>query len=136
MTNLRKYASGGKYIKLEELLDKPPLREQIAVVKVEDGKFGERVVLVFDQSGRMLSLNKTSVGNLMRDFGEEDDGWVGQFVEIYAGEVETPSGKADAVLVRAADASPPAAKPAGPVQRKPEPPPKSLSNDMDDEIPF
>jgi hypothetical protein len=129
MANLRKYASGGKYIKLEELLDQPPLREQIAVVKIEDGKFGERVVLVFDQSGRMLSLNKTSVGNLMRDFGEESDNWQGQFVEIYAGEVDTPSGKADAVLVRAAEASPPAAKPV--------PPPKASGGaPYDDEIPF
>jgi hypothetical protein len=105
MTSLRKYASSGKYIKLDELLNKPPLREQIAFVKVEDGKFGERVVLVFE-SGRELSLNKTSVGNLMRDFGDEDNGWVGRSVEVYAGEVETKSGTMDAVLARAANASP------------------------------
>ena len=58
-------------------------------------------MLVFE-SGRELSLNKTSVGNLMRDFGEEDDGWVGRSVEVYAGEVETKSGVMDAVLARAA----------------------------------
>jgi hypothetical protein len=132
MVSLRKYGPGSKYIKLEELHDRPPLREQIAVVKIEDGQFGERVVLVFDQSGRMLSLNKTSVGNLMRDFGEEDDGWVGQFVEIYAGEVDGPNGKTDAVLVRAAADAPPAAEPVEPVQKKPPP----STKDMDDEIPF
>jgi hypothetical protein len=67
----------------------------------------------------MLSLNKTSVGNLMRDFGEEDATWVGQRVEVYAGEVTTKSGTVDAVLARAAETSPPATKPA-----------------FDDEIPF
>jgi hypothetical protein len=122
MTNLRKYASGGKFVKLEDLLGKPPLRDQIAVVKVEDGKFGERVVLVFE-SGRELSLNKTSVGVLMKEFGEEDDAWVGRTVEVYAGEVETKSGKMDAVLVRAAEASP-----AGDT--------KPARREMDDEIPF
>lgn len=123
MTSLRKYASSGKYIKLDELLNKPPLREQIAFVKVEDGKFGERVVLVFE-SGRELSLNKTSVGNLMRDFGEEDDGWVGKLVEVYAGEVETKSGTMDAVLARAAS-------PAGDAK-----PAKAGGASFDDDIPF
>ena len=37
-----------------------PLRH---LVKIENGKFGERIVLVLEPSGQMLSLNKTSVGN-------------------------------------------------------------------------
>jgi hypothetical protein len=121
MASMRKYASGGRYIKLEELLNNKPFRDQIAVVKVEDGKFGERVVLVFE-GGRELSLNKTSVGNLMRDLGEDDADWIGKHVEVYAGEVETKSGKMDAVLARAATAPSSATKPA--------------PREMDDEIPF
>ena len=77
------------------------MRQRIGLVKVEDGKFGERVVLVFEPSGQMLSLNKTSVGNLLRDFGDNDDDWLGKLVEIYAGEVsmarkerQTPSWRA------------------------------------------
>jgi hypothetical protein len=45
------------------------------------------VVLILEPSGQMLSLNKTNVGNLLRDFGEESDNWIGQLVEIYAGEI-------------------------------------------------
>jgi hypothetical protein len=97
--NLRKYASASKFINLDELKDRPPLREQIAVVKVEDGKFGERVVLIFE-SGRQLSLNKTFVGNLVRDIGEDDDSWIGQFVEVYAGQTTYQGTSTDAVLVR------------------------------------
>lgn len=99
MTSLRKYA-GSRYLKLEDLLDKPPLREWIGLVKIEDGKFGERVVLILEPSGHMLSLNKTSVGNLLRDFGDEFDGWLGKLVEIYAGTVTTKDGDSDAILVR------------------------------------
>jgi hypothetical protein len=133
MTSLRKYGPAGKWLKLEDLHDKPPLRERIGLVKIENGKFGERVVLVLEPSGQMLSLNKTSVGNLLRDFGEDDSGWVHQLVEIYAGEVETQNGPADAVLVRAVEGS---------TDAEPKPAPKASggarrsSADMDDEIPF
>jgi hypothetical protein len=54
------------------------MQERIGAVKPETGKFGERLVLTFDPSGKMLSLNKTSVGNLLRDFGEDDSGWINQ----------------------------------------------------------
>jgi hypothetical protein len=127
MTNLRKYGPVSKFIKLEELHDKPPLRERIGLVKPELGKYGERLVLTFEPTGRMLSLNKTSVGNLLRDLGENDSDWVGQLVEIYAGEIETQNGPTDAILVRAADVPAKATKSA---KAKP-----SKSSDMDDEIP-
>lgn len=48
--NLRKYGPANKWLKLEDLHGKPPLRERIGDVKVEDGKFGERVVLAFEPS--------------------------------------------------------------------------------------
>ena len=79
-----KYA-GSSFIKLDDVHDKQPLREQIAVVKEEDGKFGQRLILVFE-SGRQLSLNKTSVGNLIRDIDQDFDTWVGHCVEVNAGE--------------------------------------------------
>lgn len=98
--SLKKYGPLNRWIKLEDLHGKPPMRERIGLVKVEDGKYGERIVLVFEPSGQMLSLNQTSAGNLLRDFGETDDDWVGKVVEVYAGEVETKSGRTDAILVR------------------------------------
>ena len=100
MVSLKRFGPQNRWLKLEDLHDKPPLRQQIGLVKVEDGKFGERVVLVFEPSGQMLSLNATSVGNLLKDFGEDDTDWLGKTVEIHAGTVPTKSGDADALLVR------------------------------------
>jgi hypothetical protein len=118
MANARKYA-GSSYIRLDDVYDKPPLHEQIAVVKEEDGKFGQRLVLVFE-SGRQLSLNKTSVGVLINEISPDFDTWTGHRVEVYAGEVDFQHGKADAVLVRTPSTAKRAAAP----------------GDMDDEIPF
>jgi hypothetical protein len=105
MTNLKKYGPGNKWIKLEDVFEKPPLRERIGLVRPEKGKFGERLVLTFEPSGKMLSLNKTSVGQLLEDLGDDDSGWIGKLVEVYAGEVEAQSGRMDAVLVRAVDSA-------------------------------
>jgi hypothetical protein len=133
MVSLRKFGPQNRYIKLEDLKDRPPLRERIGLVKVENGKFGERAVLVFEPAGQMLSLNVTSVGNLMRDFGEESDDWVGKLVEVYAGEVETKSGTMHAVLVKAIDVPADAAIAAKAAKAAKA---KAKSSDMDDEIPF
>jgi hypothetical protein len=133
MTNLRKYA-GSRYLKLEDLLDKPPLRERIGLVKIEDGKYGERVVLIFEPSGHMLSLNKTSVGNLLRDFGEDDADWLGKLVEVYAGEVTTKDGTTDTILVCGVTDVP--ADTAITTKAKATKTKAAKSADMDDEIPF
>jgi hypothetical protein len=128
MTSLKRYGPINKYLKLEDLHGKPPMRERIGLVKPESGKFGERLVLTFEPSGQMLSLNKTSVGNLLRDFGDDDSDWIGKLVEVYAGEVQTQNGPADAILVRAVDAPADAAIAAKAKAAK--------SKSLDDEIPF
>ena len=86
----------------------------------------------------MVSLNVTSAGNLLRDFGGDDSDWVGRLVEIYAGTVKTKSGTMDAVLMQAIVDEPvdtavaakavKAAKATAEKERK--------ASDMDDEIPF
>ena len=68
------------------------------------------VVVTFEPSGMKLSLNRTSTGNLLRDFGDDDSDWIGKLVEIFVGEVTTNNGTMDAVLVRAVDAPAEAAK--------------------------
>jgi hypothetical protein len=131
--NLRKYGPTNKWLKLEDFHGKPPRQERVGLVKIESGKYGERIVLVLEPSGQMLSLNQTSTGNLLRDFGATDDDWVGKLVEIYAGEVETKSGRTDAILVRGVtDVPVDAAIAAKAAKAKPATP----SNDMDDTIPF
>jgi hypothetical protein len=134
MVNLRKYGPTNKWLKLEDLHDKPPMRERIGLVKPDNGKFGERLVLTFEPSGQMLSLNKTSVGNLLRDFGEDDSNWVGQLVEVYAGEVETQNGPTDAVLVRGVTDVPADAAIAAKAAKATKAAKKS--NDFDDTVPF
>jgi hypothetical protein len=83
--------------------------------------------LALHQSGAKLSLNATSVGVLIRDIGDDFDAWVGFDVQVYAGEVDTKSGRADAVLVRLIDGNTPT--PAAPQKA-------TAKADMDDEIPF
>jgi hypothetical protein len=129
MVNLRKYGPTNRYIKLEDLHGKPPLQERIGLVKPESGKFGERLVVTFEPSGMKLSLNRTSTGNLLRDFGDDDSDWIGKLVEIFVGEVTTNNGTMDAVLVRAAEVPADAAIAAKAAKSKP-------SDDMDDTIPF
>ena len=103
----------------------------------QKGKFGAKLVLFFE-SGRKLSLNGTSVGNLIRDIGQDYDDWTAHDVKVFAGEVDFKHGKADAVLVELIDTDTP---PPTSSKTPPEPPKKPTSkaaagNDMDDEIPF
>jgi hypothetical protein len=130
MTSLRKFGPTNRYLKLEDLHGKPPLRERIGLVKPETGKFGERLVVTFEPSGMKLSLNRTSTRNLLRDLGEDDSDWIGKLVEIFVGEVTTNNGTMDAVLVRAAEVPVDAAG-AVPTKKTAKP-----SDNMDDTIPF
>ena len=124
MPSAAKYAGGG-FITLDSLKGKPPLIEQIAVVKEETGgKYGDRLVLVFE-SGKQLSLNKTSVGNLRRDIDDNWDLWPSHTVKIFAGEVDFQSGTTRCVLVEGID-----------VDRPPPKPKPTNGGDMDNEIPF
>jgi hypothetical protein len=130
--DLAKY-SKGKFYSLGEVFDlKPPPRERIAVVK--EGQF-DKPVLVFE-SGRQAGLNRASLGVLMRDLGADTDHWIGQWVELTAGQVRNQFNEPmDALVVRPVE--PALAMPSSP---SPQTPPRarkaSADMDMDDEIPF
>ena len=133
--NLKKYGPANKWLKLEDFHGKPPRQERIGLVKEDtSGKFGARLVITLEPSGQMLSLNKTSVGNLLRDLGENDDDWVGKTIEIFAGEIDGPQGTTDAILVHGVPDVPVdaamAAKAAKAAKAKPK------ASDLDDTIPF
>ena len=134
--SLKKYGPANKWIKLEDLHGKPPRRERIGDVKEDTtGKFGARLVVTFEPSGQMLSLNKTSVGNLLRDLGENDSDWLGKLPEVYVGEVDGPQGAPDAILVRGVtDVLVDAAIATKAVKAAAKA--KKSSDDMDDTIPF
>ena len=135
MVSARKYGFTNRFYKLEELHGGPALRECIELVQVNTaGKYGDRLELIFEPSGKKLSLNKTSVEVLIEAFGEETDNWPGRFVEIYAGEIDTKDGTQDAILVRAAPDVP--ADPAVAAKAVKAAKAKKSSNDIDDTIPF
>ena len=97
MGNARRFA-GSQFIALQSLKGRPSLHERMEFVTEEDGKYGQKLVVTFE-SGMRLSLNATSVGNLIRDIDTDFDNWVGHEVTVRAGEVDFQNGKADAILV-------------------------------------
>ena len=136
MPSAREFGFKNKWIKLEDLHDRPPMRECIGVAKPEDGKYG-KLVLTFEPSGKQLSLNATSVEALIEAFGEDYDEWSGRFVEVYAGQTPGKDGMVDAVLVRAAEAPVDAAVAAKAVKATKAAAEKARkASDMDDQIPF
>ena len=97
------------------------------------------------ESGKKLSLNKTSVGNLRRDIDDDYDHWAGHEVKVFAGQVEFQNRQTDCVIVEAVDVDRPIPEsrkavversPAKPVDLKSGGGVRKASADMDDEIPF
>jgi hypothetical protein len=99
MVDVSRYAKS-KYIKADDVRD-GSFVEQIAVV-TEDKKF-DRLVLIFE-NGRQVSLNQTSVGNLMKEFGEDSDSWKWKKVRLSLGTYETKDGVGEMVIVDAVEA--------------------------------
>ena len=120
--DMSRYASSG-FIKVDDLTDGP---EQKLITNVEEGRYDKPVATFGD--GSKLSLNGTNVGTLIRAFGNKDQDWIGQRIELYAGTLRYNGNDNPAVLVRALNPSPAAA-------RTP-PKPQPLRDEMDDEIPF
>jgi hypothetical protein len=122
MADMSKYASSS-FIKVDDLADGP---EQKVITKIGEGRY-EKPVATFED-GSKLSLNGTNVRTLIRDFGPNDEDWIGQRIEVCAGTVRFNGKDTDSVLVRALDVLPAAA-------RTP-PKPQPLGDDLNDEIPF
>jgi hypothetical protein len=77
--SMRQWA-GEKILKPEDLKN-GPRKEQIAVVRPpnESDKFPKPAVVC--ESGVVVKLSPASVGNLMREFGDDSDDWKGRFIE-------------------------------------------------------
>jgi hypothetical protein len=122
--NTRRTYAGTKYLKPEDCRDQP-LKEQIAVVKppAENAKY-PKPSLIFE-SGKTVSLNQTSIGLLMNEFGIES--WIGKWVTLGAEMIDVFSGQTEAIIVRPLNG---AASPSGKAGRK------SGDKDLDDQIPF
>jgi hypothetical protein len=120
--DMSKYASAG-FIKVDDLADGP---EQKTIVAIGDGRY-EKPVATFDD-GRKLSLNGTNVSALIPVLGKNRKDWIGQRVELYVGTLRYNGNDNPAVLVRALNPSPAAAR--TPLKLQP------LRDDMADEVPF
>jgi hypothetical protein len=122
MADMSRYASS-TFIKVDNLAEGP---EEKVIAGIGEGKYEKPVVTFTD--GTKLSLNGTNVGTLIRAFGKNDEDWIGQRIEVFAGTVCFNGKDTDSVLVRALNPLPAAA-------RTP-PKPQPLRDDLNDEIPF
>jgi hypothetical protein len=122
MADMSRYASAS-FIKADDLTDGP---EQKVITEIGEGRY-EKPVATFED-GSKLSLNGTNVTTLIRAFGNNDEDWIGQRIELYVGTLRYNGVDNAAVLVRALNPLPAAAR----TPPKPQPP----RDDPDDEIPF
>ena len=122
---------GQQFLKPDDVKDKPR-KEQIAVINppAENAKY-PKPTAVFE-SGKLVQLNKTSVGALMREFGTDSDDWIGRFVECRYMRDLIDGKETEWINVEPIDAITPGQR------RKLDPEPKAGGgrSDMDDDIPF
>src|SRR5262249_13608475 len=104
-----------------------PIRGTIAAI--EHGSF-DKPVLTFT-NGQKLSLNKTNVGILIDEWGEESDDYLGEKLEVYVGTIRYQNEDKAAPLVRPLPREPGEKKPPAP-----KPKASGRGGDMDDEMPF
>jgi hypothetical protein len=132
----RKFAS--KYVKPDNVRDGPIQTRIISVL--EDERY-DRLLLELE-TGSQFALNDGNTNTLIKAWGHDTDAWVGQELVLELGHWKDwradPPEEKETVKVRAVTAagaqngSAPAAKPLPPSMVTP----KSLKDDLSDEIPF
>ena len=123
--DMSKYA-GSAFLSLDDVAD-GPLRDKIAAV--EPGSFNKPVLIL--SNGLRLSLNVTNTQTLLKAWGAESDDWIGEQVELYAGETKYQGEAKPSVLVRPLASDDKKKKPTAATPKA-----KRQSNDLDDEIPY
>jgi hypothetical protein len=126
LMDMSKYA-GAAFLGLDDVVD-APIRAEIAAVEL--GNY-DKPVLTFS-NGFRFSLNVTNTQTLIKAWGSESDDWVGERLELYAGETKYQGEAKPSVLAR------PLAREAG-EKKKPTaaaPAKAQQRGSLDDEIPF
>ena len=124
--------AGSAFLSLDDVKD-GPFRGEIAAVT--EGGY-QKLVLSFT-NGLRFSLNVSNCTEMIKSFGSETDLWVGERVELYAGEAlyqgkMVPSVRLTPLMREAGEEN----KKKTP-KPKPKPKPKGESGgDLNDEIPF
>jgi hypothetical protein len=134
----RKYAS--RYVKPDNVRDGPI---QTRVLNVFEGTYGLVLEL---ETGSQFSLNEGNTNVLIKAWGHETNGWIGEEKEIalelgtYKDWKEDPPKEKETVRVRVVSPGEATAVNGGaPAPSKPPLPPSrtiASKNEMDDEIPF
>jgi hypothetical protein len=134
----RKYAS--KYVKPDQVRDGPI---ETRVVNVfEDERYG-RLMLELE-TGSQFALNAGNTSALMKAWGHDTNGWVGQELVLelgtfkdYSADRDNPEEK-ETVRVRAISKTAEVQNGSAPASKPPLPPIRMVGSpkDMDDEIPF
>jgi hypothetical protein len=126
--------SNNSFLKPDDVRDQPR-KEQIVGVKPpnENDRFPKPNAIF--KSGKMVGLNKISVGALMVEFGAESNDWLDKYVEVRLETLDLASGPVEMIVVRPLNSAAPRSNSAKtPAQKAPIARPSSA--DMDDEIPF
>ena len=94
MTNMRKFGSKG-FINLDDVRVKS-ISDQI--VAVTESQYGRPVVHL--KCGRQFSLNVTNTEIMIKAYGDDDQGWLGQEVELYPGMLPRNGGEQEGVCLK------------------------------------
>src|SRR5262249_17179608 len=119
--DMSEYA-GTEFIKFKDLQAGGPREEIIA--DCTPGNYDHPDLVL--QSGAVLTLNKTSIANLRKAYGDDARVWIGKTVKCYAGQVTYKGDPTDAALVE--PVSPPTSD-----GKLPPPKPKVNGDDLADE---
>jgi hypothetical protein len=124
--------SSNSFLKLDDVRDQPR-QEQIVGIKPpgENDKYPKPTAIF--QSGKMVGLNKISVGACMAEFGAESNDWLDKYVEVRLETLDFPNGPTEMIVVRPLNT--PRSNSAKPTAQK-APIARPSSAEMDDEIPF
>lgn len=75
-------------------------RYRIKHLSFEDFEDGSKPVLEFEDTDKMLVLNKTNGKTLREGFGDDVEKWFGQEIELYTQRIDFKGKRVDAIRVR------------------------------------
>jgi hypothetical protein len=126
--------SSNSFLKPDDVRDQPR-KEQIVGIKPpgENDKYPKPTAIF--KSGKMVGLNKVSVGALMVEFGAESDDWFDKYVEVRLETLDFSNGPVELIVVRPLNSATSQSNSAKLKAQKP-PIARPSSAEMDDEIQF
>ena len=127
-----------KYLKATDLNGKALCvtieRAPLEILKNPEGKEQSKTVLHFVKAKKMLPLNRVNWDSVADICGDDTEDWTGKKIELYPAMTEMAGKRVACIRVRAPEQR--ELPTANPKQAAKNPAAQSLSDEMDDEIPF